>query len=406
MRRIKLREYDASRHELSPAELHLLMVHAPRLGVSFRPVGGAQDLYVLETESTVGALEVGCLSVLIEPKIGIPQLLSIACYAMSRFKPQPELFNYPDRYALPDVLALALSSAARRAFSRGMLHGYREEEEALHTVRGRIRFEDQIRKRFGVAPPVEVRRDEFTNDIPANRLVKAAATRLLRVRLRSAPASSSLGWVVRTLDDVSSVDFPSNDIPVVGFDRLNQHYREVVALSRLVLQHVAYEAGHGEVRACGFLMDMSFVFQEFVAQALREALGTADLALRERYIPTLDTKNQLRLRPDLTWRDASGWRFVGDVKYKDITGNRAPESDLYQMLAYVTALNLPGGLLIYAKGQEDGPAYQVRHVGKLLRVATIDLTGNLDQALQRVNQVATQVKELRDASSGSAVHIG
>ena len=52
--------------------------------------------------------------------------------------------------ALPDVLALALVQAPRGARSRArLLHGYRTEEEALQTVRGRIRFDDQIRRRFG-----------------------------------------------------------------------------------------------------------------------------------------------------------------------------------------------------------------------------------------------------------------
>ena len=83
------------------------------------------------------------------------------------------------------MLALALASQARRAFSRGLLHGYRTEEEALHTVRGRIRFDEQIRRRFGVPLPVEVRYDEFTDDILENRLVMAAAHRLGGMRLRS-----------------------------------------------------------------------------------------------------------------------------------------------------------------------------------------------------------------------------
>ena len=85
-----------------------------------------------------------------------------------RVKFQETDFEFPEKVALPDALALALVSAARRAFSRGLLHGYRTEEEALQTVRGRIRFDDQIRRRFGVPLPVEVRYDEFTDDILAN----------------------------------------------------------------------------------------------------------------------------------------------------------------------------------------------------------------------------------------------
>ena len=105
----------------------------------------------------------------------MPQLLSLACYAMSKLEIQKELFDFKEDETLPDILALALSQAARGAFSRGLLRGYLTEEDALHTVRGRIRFDEQIRRRYGIPLPIELRFDEFTEDILANRLVKAAA---------------------------------------------------------------------------------------------------------------------------------------------------------------------------------------------------------------------------------------
>ena len=250
MREINLKEYKTSEHELSVAERDALREALPSL--SIQPVMGKEGSYHLAPGSTVGAVEVGDLSVLIEPKIGVPQLLSLVCYAMSEFQPQREQFDYPREYALPDVLARALASAARRAFSRGLLHGYLVEEEALHTVRGRIRFDEQIRRRFGISVPVEVRYDEFTEDVLANRLVKAAVYRLVRMRMQCKEARRELGSIAGMLDNVSLVEFAPNAVPDVRFDRLNQHYREVVALSRIVLRHSAYEAGRGEVRASGF----------------------------------------------------------------------------------------------------------------------------------------------------------
>ena len=95
----------------------------------------------------------------------------------------------------------------------------------------------------------------------ANRLVKAAARRLGRMPLRSAAARRNIGWVTGILDTVSLVDFPRNDVPKVTFDRLNEHYRNVVELSRLVLQQNAFESRRGDVRASGFLMDMNKVFR-------------------------------------------------------------------------------------------------------------------------------------------------
>ena len=398
MRRIDLKEHERSEPErLSAAELRTLQTSELSIGIV--PTGDVESEYYLTPGSTVGAVEIGDLSVLIKPKIPIPQLLSLVCYAMSRFVPQRGLFDFPREYALPDVLALALASAARRAFSRGLLRGYRTEEEALHTVRGRIMFAEQIRRRYGIALPVEVRYDEFTDDIPANRLVKAAAYRLGGMQLRWPAARTGLGWVAAMLDNVSLMEFPPNAVPEVRFDRLNEHYREVIALSRLVLRHSAFESGRGQVRASGFLMDMNVVFQELVTQALREALGVSERELRESSIRTLDKEGQVRLRPDLTWWRGADCLFVGDAKYK-VADGRVHHDDLYQLLAYVTALDLPGGMLVYAEGEADTATYRVRHSGRRLEVTALDLSGTIDDVLDRVDHIAGTVRGLRDEAVG------
>ena len=245
IRQIDLREYETSGpHTLSVTERDAL--RRADLSIAIEPAQGTEGAYILAPGSTVGAVEIGDLSVRIEPKIGIPQLLSLACYAMDAYRPREERpFDFEENMALPDALALALASHARRAFYRGLLHGYRTEEEALQTVRGRIRFAEQIRRRFGVPLPVEVRYDEFTDDVLANRLVKAAAARLGAMRLRSRLARRGLGWILGTLDNVSLVSFPRRAVPEVEFDRLNEHYRGVVVLSRLILRHGAFESERG-----------------------------------------------------------------------------------------------------------------------------------------------------------------
>ena len=399
MRQIDLQEYqDSVPHALSVGERDALASKELSLGIT--PVSGEDGKYIIRPGSTVGALEVGGLSVLIRPKIGIPKLLSLACYAMGMYKPDDvRLFDFKQDETLPDTLALALVAAARRAFSRGLLHGYQRREEALHTIRGRIRFAEQIRRRFGVPLPVEVRYNEFTADIVENRLVKAAVMRLGAMRLRSPDARRGLGWIAGMLSDVSPVEFASNDVPPVSFDRLNEHYRGVVGLARLVLMHSAFEAGRGRVRALGFLMNMNDVFQEFVTVALRDALGLSERVFREKRIPSLDLGGDVRLSPDLTWWDGGGCVFVGDAKYKNIAVRSVPNADIYQLLAYTTALDLPGGLLIYAQGEADAAVYEVRHAGKRLEVAALDLSGELNDILARVDMLAEKVRVLRAEAS-------
>ena len=397
MRRIDLREYQQSKpYKLSVAEIEILKLTVPSLTIE--PATENAGTFRITPAAVVGAVEVDDLSVLIHPKIGIPQLLSLACYALDLYRPTEGLFDFSEEDALPDVLALALASAARRAFSRGILHGYRTEESAQNTVRGRIRFDEQIRRRFGILLPVELRYDEFTNDILENRMVKSAVMRLVNMQPRSKQARSGLGWLAAMLEDISLIEFPPSDVPQVEFNQVNGHYRQVVALSRLVLMHSMFEANRGSLRATGFLMDMNQVFQEFVTVALREELRLServfcsDTQLKGNRRIWLDEDRQVSLQPDLTWWDGSKCMFVGDAKYKRVNVASTPNADLYQLLAYVTALDLPGGMLIYAQGESDDMVHRVRHSDKSLQVAALDLSGTLDDVLDRVRDLAGSVR--------------
>ena len=395
MRRIDLREYQPSEPiHLSVAERDAL--GGSGLSLDILPVAGADGVYRLRPGSVVGAVEVGGLSVLVRPKFGIPNLLSMACYAMGAFRRRDwELFDFREDVSLPDTLALALLAAARRAFARGLLYGYRAEEDALYTVRGRIRFDEQIRRRFGVPLPVEVGWDEFTDDILENRLVKAAALRLRGMRLRSNDARRGLAWVAGMLGNVTAVEYPAANVPSVTFDRLNERYRGVIGLARLILRHSAFESGRGGVRASGFSMDMNVVFQEFVAVALREALGVSDNVLRAQARVNLDVDGRVRMYPDLSWWEGGRCVFVGDAKYKKTVSQRVPNADLYQLLAYTTALDLRNGLLIYAKGEDDPASHTVAHAGKRLEVAALDLEGDFADALEDVGRIAGMIRKRR-----------
>ncbi len=406
MRQIDLREYRTSEPlRLSVAERDALHEALPSLTIQAVP--GRSDLYSLRPESTIGALELGELSVAIEPKLDISRVIYLASYSIGAFNLRDEGFNFEAAPTLVEALALALTSAARRAFSQGLLHGYRTEQDALRTVRGRIDMAEQLRRRFDVPVPVEVQYDEFTDDITANQLVKAAAELLGRMHLDDRRSRDGLRWMGATLANVTPVKFSSHEVPGVVIDRLNEHYREIVALSRLILRYQAFEMGRGGMRAAGFLIDMNKVFQGFVTRALRESLGVSNRTLcSDERLPRriyLDLGKKLRLKPDLAWWDGSGYTFVGDAKYKRIDDGAVPNADVYQILAYTTALDLPGGLLVYAKGEADQVEYETLHSGKRLAVTTIDLAGSIDEILATVDRLAQRVRSLRDEARGPSL---
>ena len=65
------------------------------LGLTIAPVPGTANEYRLTPGCVVGAVEMGRLSVRIAPKIGIRQLLSLACYAIGKVKLQRREVRLP-----------------------------------------------------------------------------------------------------------------------------------------------------------------------------------------------------------------------------------------------------------------------------------------------------------------------
>lgn len=87
----------------------------------------------------------------------------------------------------------------------------------------------------------------------------------------------------------------------------------------------------------------------------------------------LDTARRAPLTPDLSlWQDGH-CRFVGDVKYRRIESEGYRNADLYQLLAYCVATDLPGGMLIYAASEGEPFRHEVLNVGRILEVVTLDL---------------------------------
>ena len=96
------------------------------------------------------------------------------------------------------------------------------------------------------------------------------------------------------------------------------------------------------------------------------------------------------MQPDLVWYRAGNRVAVIDAKYKAET--RYPNADLYQLLAYCTALGLPVGHLVYAKGNGDEHRNRVRASGIELRTHALNLELEPSELLDQVAVLANNIE--------------
>lgn len=405
MRFLSLREY-RTEFDVSLSLDEIKSIRSVTDSIVIVPSTYVDGCYHLTPGSHVGGVQLASLAIEIRPKIPLDRLLFLISYTLDRQRWLETRFDFGERSSLMEAIIPGFVSQVRRAFQRGVLHGYRSEEDSLQTVRGRIRFDDQVRDRFGILPPVEVRYDEFTDDIEENRLIKAAITRLGRMRIRSEPARRSLRAFDSVLVNVRNVEYRPRQLPDVSYTRLNSHYRAAIELAKLILKATSFEVEHGSVQTTAFLVDMNTIFEDFVAIALRECLGlpegTFPQGARQKGL-VLDRASSIRLRPDLSWWGGGRCVFAGDVKYKNINPNGVIHPDLYQLLAYAIAADLPGGLLLYAAGETEAVTHEIVHAGKTLQVLTLDLQGSPQSILGQIAGVAQRIRQLRASVVGLAL---
>lgn len=355
------------------------------------PAWGA-DSWTLTAGPYVGVLCVDGAEVSIRPRISIARLVFLLGYTQDPRMWRDDPVGLDDQADLWPAMAQVFTRQADRAVERGLLQGYRVEESALTVVRGRLREADQLRLHAGLPIPLEVRFDEYDVNIPENQVLRAASERLLRVPRMPTAAIRRLRQLLSRLAGVSRL-VPGQPLPITPSSRLNAGYQPALALARMVLHSRSVDVLDSGVRATGFLVNMNTVFEDFVAIALTEALapsGGRCVAQDRRH--TLDHAHQVKFRPDLVRYGPAGTpSAVVDAKYKKETPAGYPYADLYQLLAYCTALRLPVGHLVYAEGGELTPRVRIRHAAITIVQHALDLRQPVSGLLAQVAEIAVEI---------------
>ncbi len=354
----------------------------------------------------IGVFRCGELNIAIRPRIPIDRVMFLVGYSLGPGDWALAPFRLSPDDDILEAVVPAFVRLTQEAMRRGLLQGYRTEEESLGAIRGRIRLADQVRERFGLPLPVEVAYDDFTEDIEENRLLKTAIDLLWKMPISSHVARRELGALRPAFSSVSYGSYRRGIVPEVNYTRLNSRYRPAVELARLIIGSSLVEFLPGETVGASFLLDMNRVFETFLRTALRQALRLSESEWPD--APSygralhLEEEGQVQLNPGLTWWRGRHCVFVGEAKYRrlepnaDYAGGR--QADIYRMLAYCTAADLPSGLLVYADGETESAVHRIRNTGKTIEVVSLDLMGPPQETLDQVQALAQRVRAHRDGA--------
>lgn len=198
---------------------------------------------------------------------------------------------------------------------RSLKKGYVHYSENLKKVKGHIKVMKNERKNIAVKrfDRVFCDYDEYTTDIPENRLIKKAllfSKQILRPVIENHQSGTKVNiMLLRALTMFENV---SEDVQIREVRRIKGHklfseYNEAVRLAKLILQRYDYsitKTSKEEEYVSPFTLDMSLLYEHYVYGLLREAYGN-------RILYQCEGETGF---PDFLYC-SSGFRAILDTKY-------------------------------------------------------------------------------------------
>ena len=387
---IRLSEYQDTTVPLDPADAGFVLSRL-RQRVAIRREFGAGE-YVLNPGSYVGVVTLPSGRRLESyPKVPVNNLFHMLAVAWGLESPFRDEVVEVDRIDdLIEFIVAHFADLVERRIGRGLYRAYVDHEDNLATVRGRIAVAGDVRRNYVLRHRTYCRYSEFTWDVPENQMVRQVVHLLsgwvrqptLRLRLRRLDAQ---------LAEVTPTTLSASAIDQFTYHRLNDDYRPIHQLCRIFLEAASLAENEGSYAFRAFLIDMNRLFEAFITQVLRER-APLGVAVRAQSRLHLGHDKKVPMRPDLVVEVDGRDVLVGDCKYKRLEPEDFRNHDVYQMLAYCTAVDVTRGLLIYPI-HEVAVQDEVRVRNSPVRIeqTTIHLGGTPDQFRETCDEFARAI---------------
>lgn len=316
-----------------------------------------------------------------------------------------------------EILTCLFATHLREEWQRGASRGYLLVEDDLPALKGKWRIGEQIR-RPGRDHLLADAYDEFTADIPVNRVFRFVVERLWGTTQNS-ENRQILGELRQWLDEVTLLpSMNANDASPALLNRMNRRLEPLLNLARMLLDGGAMQMAAGNLSSFTFVFDMNHVFEGFVVNFIRRhRKGILPPELQDcellpqargasRCLARFEGKLVFHLKPDLAVRRGGTFPLLVDAKYKglDVSGAGVEQTDFYQMFAYAHCYTCPRALILYPQTIEVASAFEKEYTlegtdGKTVVVASVDICVDLSSSQGR----GKVIERLRQVIQGKEV---
>lgn len=295
---------------------------------------------------------------------------------------------------LLDMLIEVFADRLLAEVRHGLPRQYREQQEDLRTLRGRLDIVRQFTVHAVRPDRLACGFDALDADTPLMRVMKACVLLLAR-HARGSATLRKLTELRFLLAEVTDIPLARLPWKAVRIDRTSRRWQALLDLTRLLIGG-RWQQTHSEAAApegVTLLFRMNDLFERYIAIQLRRALAPLGLdvvaqggfenCLGDWRPGEICAGRVFRTKPDLIVRDRSKVVAVIDTKWKCLSANPldpkhgVAQADVYQLMAYARLYHCDRLILLYPArdGQVDGKVHThgIAHGHERLDIATVAL---------------------------------
>lgn len=336
--------------------------------------------------------------------IPIRNIYYMLCYAWNRLKEMDiKEIDQLDFKNIWDLLSRVLSTSLGQLIKKGLYRDYIPIYEDTSTIKGKINFNDCIKKNTFINAKAYCQYDEFSYDTIHNQIIKATIYNLLRSKDVSQENKNGLFSIYNYFSSISDISLNKKIFRFPRIYRNNLYYGFLLNICELIFDNLLVDEITGKKYFKDFLQDdseMAYLFENFVRNFYKKNLP--DYKVFREDIHWDAQGNNLEMLPkmqtdiSLLGKDRKiimDTKYYGNVLTNNMGSEKLISSNLYQLFAYLknneskSSIDMNSkGIILYPESNK-GLDLEYEIGGHKIKVCTLNLNEEWQDVHDRLLEI-------------------